>query len=141
MRGGKHLLIDRGNLFIFEKPMASFEEIIPIKEGIFETKSLTVVISLSDHQIKPNYGFKSLWEEGLAFSLPNGNYYLAKALASMKFKGKLLDKLWNDRKVPAYFRDKIPAIFSEKGLEKELLSGEREAFNGFFSILIKFKQF
>lgn len=122
LKDKKRVYIDRGHLFLFEQEVLPFEGEWVLKEGVFEFGTLQIEVSKINNFVIEKKGWESLFKDGLLITLASLDYRLGKVTPKMGYgEHKTLDKFWNEKKVPAFFRDKLPGLFSSQQLEKELL--------------------
>ncbi|CDR33334.1 tRNA lysidine(34) synthetase TilS [Criblamydia sequanensis] len=122
LKDKKRVYVDRGHLFLFEKEVLPFEGEWMLKEGVNEFGDLQIEVSKIKNFVIEKKGWESLFKDGLLITLPSLDYRLGKVTPKMDYgEHKTLDKFWNEKKVPAFFRDKLPGLFSSRKLEKELL--------------------
>lgn len=124
------LQIDRHHLFLIQKPLASVEgelKIIPgnLTYGIWNLDVKTIVFSPELSATN----WLSVWKGKIHAVLPEGDYLLQPPKANIPYKGSgQLGKLWNNHKVPAFFRNLVPVVTDRTDIIHEFLSGRRKEF-------------
>lgn len=103
---GRTLLADRGRAFLFATNWPQFKEAIYLKEGRFVSGHWTIEIRpYSGAQQALERGWQKIWKGSFETGLPNGVLELAKP-------DKMLQNVWRQAKVPAFFRKEVPVIIN-----------------------------
>lgn len=110
--GGKVLYIDRGRLFIPQKPLLA-EAWNPVSR---KTRYV-------EEPFKT--GWKPVWSGEVDVFLPLDDYTISTASPSTPYlKNKSLDDLWTDSKVPAFLRQAVPVVWHKGVVVHEFLTGK-----------------
>ncbi len=65
-----------------------------------------------------------VWQGFGHVRLPEGNYQLAFASPALSYRGSItLDKWWNNHKIPAHLRQRVPVLLHEGQVVHEFLTG------------------
>ncbi len=71
--------------------------------------------------------WRQAWQGFCHVNLPEGNYQLAFASPALSYRGNLtLDKWWNNHKVPALLRQRVPVLLQEGQVVHEFLTGRQK---------------
>lgn len=124
--GNLTLFIDRGCLFVPERPLPVLPELgIPL-EGCFAFGPWEVSVMAQEGRGEGNLcGWRNAYSGVIEASLPEGKYTIGKPELQAHYPGTSpLKEWWNKHKVPAFIRGLVPVIWKDGSLYHEFLSGK-----------------
>jgi tRNA(Ile)-lysidine synthase len=126
LRFGTHTLVfDRGCVFIMQKELTDPPPSLPLGVGTQCYGAWMVHVDPQVEQLDSTAtNWKTLWNGKGEIVLPEGHYHLGPPQANAGYPGNTpINKWWTNAKVPAFFRTKVPVIWSEEGIRHEFLTG------------------
>jgi len=117
----KRLYIDRKKIFIIEEVFEDFPEMMKVKEGVTSFGPWLMTVRLGRGERKNHW--LDIWSGFCSTVVPKGDYFLAKAHSSSRhaWRNKLLDRLWNEKKVPRALTSLCPMVMNEDGAIEDFL--------------------
>ena len=116
-RLSQRIFVDRGCLFLLSEIFPAWgKEPLLLKPGSWRWGDWRVDVEKTIEPV-PKTTWKEVWTGHFIELVPQG-------WLRMPSPGTHLRYLWNEEKVPAFFRYQVPVIWSEEGKLKELLTGK-----------------
>lgn len=121
--GSSWLYIDRKRLFLFSRlPAIQKQQPLKIDQGCFKWGEWEIYIEKGCYSLSVPTSWKEGWKGKMNVCLPLEEYSLAFKETGISLKN--IKKKWNQAKVPAFFYDYFPLIWSEGRTVHEFLTGK-----------------
>lgn len=122
--GGKYLLaIDRKRLLLLPKESKPLSGRFSLTFGVHTFGPWQVQVERATDSSSISKGWENAFAKGFSLIVPEGKYQLGQADLSAPFIGRRsLDKWWNEYKVPAVLRVRLPVLWHEGAVFQELLT-------------------
>lgn len=126
---GKTIEVDRGRLFILDLPKLSrVSGRYLLNEGSGKWNGWNIQIEPLHLDDKEVVGWQESWNGKMQFHLPDGDFSFIHYSELQAEEKKMLQKLWTNEKIPAFFRHFVPVVSNGDCLIREfLLSSKRSA--------------
>jgi tRNA(Ile)-lysidine synthase len=117
---GSIMVADRGWFFCLSQPQPRFLEPVSVKEGVFYSGDWRIEIVSSGNDVQSASDWRHVWLGTFSLSVPEGMYQIALPPNLGAFR-----KMLNEKKVPAFLRPHLPAIYQEGKWAGDFLSGQK----------------
>ncbi len=117
------IFVDRGYFFILNKDYKTLNDKILLKKGSFDFGTWQVKVSKVKNDKNKEFlqsHWKNLFTNKLCIYLPENKYYM-----SYPGSNKYLKKLWENTKVAAFLRKRVPIVYDEDKATYDFLSGKK----------------
>lgn len=111
------IFIDRGTVFLLSSAEPQFSE-IELSYGTYQSGDWKVEVTEAKEPFASDW--KQVWSGQFFATFPAGNYVLRPIGIDRRIRSH-----WNQAKVPAFFREKVPVLFKNGNVEGEFLSGKK----------------
>ncbi|MBT3393868.1 MAG: tRNA lysidine(34) synthetase TilS [Waddliaceae bacterium] len=141
--GTRTIIADRGHLFIMEGSNKGISGKLPLIQGQQRYGNINVTVKKAKTSEHKKSSWKDLWsDEGATVVVPQGDYTIGIADTTEQYpRTSPIKKLWTNRKVPAFLRDKVPVLYKDGIIYHDFLSGEKiennEESNDMITVAIK----
>jgi len=114
------IFVDRGHVFFLSIAQPSWGTgHLRLQPGSWKWGEWTIEVREEERPVfeEREIGWKDVWSGRFTVQAPPGQL-------SMPTAGMRLRHLWNERKVPAFFRYRVPIVLNERGEAVEFLTGK-----------------